>query len=186
MKKIATAALICLVLLSACNNQTEPPIPEPPGTELVKNGGFETDVTGWTVFTENNGVAEQGRINYCIKSGTAYGALGGVGKSAQAFARAFFSQKVSIPATGTTTLRYNVHINTLEPAGSDKDTFTAFIDGSIIKTIRTNDPRDKHVLYTFDLSDYKGKDITVKFEGFNNESNNTVFCLDDISVKHVQ
>jgi hypothetical protein len=186
MKKIIFPVVLA-ALIGACSSQPEPePQPEPAGTELVKNGGFETGITSWTPFTENNGVAEQGRQKYCAKTGDAYGTLGGVGKSAQAFARGYFTQKVSIPETGTSTLRYSVRIDTLEPSGSDKDTFSAFIDGSIIQTVRTSDARNVHTAYTKDLSDYKGREITLKFENFNNESNNTVFCLDDVSVRHVE
>jgi hypothetical protein len=185
MKTKLISIVFFTAFLAACSSQPEPE-PQPAGTELVKNGGFETGITSWTTFTENNAVAEQGRQKYCAKTGDAYGALGGVGKSAQAFARGFFTQKVSIPATGTSTLRYSVRIDTLEPSGSDKDTFTAFIDKSIIQTVRTSDARNVHTAYTKDLSDYKGKEIELKFENFNNESNNTVFCLDDVSVRHVE
>jgi serine protease len=184
MKKHHIASLVVLTFaLVACPATPEP---EPIGTELLTNGGFENGTSGWGVFTENNGVAEQGRQKYCAKTGDAYGALGGVGKSSTFFARAYFDRRVDIPATGTTTLRYSVRIDTLEAAGSDKDTFTASVDDSLVgTTIKTNRPRDVHTTYSVDLSDSKGKNIRLKFEAFNNESANTVFCLDDVSVKHI-
>jgi hypothetical protein len=183
MKKYGLVMALLGFGLVAC--PTTPP--EPQGTELINNGGFEDGIVNWQLFTENNGVAEQGLQKYCAKSGNAYGALGGVGQSNIKFARGFFKQIVQIPATGTSTLSYSLRIDTLEAAGSDKDTFAAYIDDSLIgKTVKTNAARDVHTAYTYDLSDYKGKTITLKFEAFNNESANTVFCLDDVSVKHVQ
>jgi hypothetical protein len=184
MKLFKFIAVLALASsLVAC--PTTPIEPPTQGTELLNNGGFESGIVNWQNFTENNGIAEQGLQKYCAKTGNAYGALGGVGKNATSYARGFFKQDVLIPATGTTTLSYSVRVDTLEAAGSDKDTFTAFVDDSIIQIVRTSATRNVHTTYTRDLSDEKGKTITLKFEAFNNESLNTVFCLDDVSVKHV-
>jgi hypothetical protein len=180
-KRFLAMSVLVPIALVAC--PATPPVPQ--GTELILNGSFENGIVNWQTFAENNGIAEQGKQKYCAKTGDAYGALGGVGKNATLYARSFFKQNVLIPATGTTTLSYSLRIDTLEPDGSDKDTFTAFIDDSGIgKTIKTTNPRNVHTTYIYDLSAEKGKTITLKFEAFNNESLNTVFCLDDVSVKH--
>ncbi len=179
MKKLGL--LITLALsLGACTSNTNPDV----GQELIENGGFESNVQGWEKFDENQGIATTSNQSTCIKSGQASAALSGVPDTAN-YARAFLQQVIRIPATGTATLRYAVRINSLEPSGSDGDKLGVYIDGSLTENIKTSKPRNVYDSYSRNLSDERGKDITLKFEVFNNKTLNTTFCLDDVSIRWV-
>jgi serine protease len=187
MKKHSFLAMAFLALgLVAC--PTEPP--EPQGTELILNGGFEISPLQWQTFTENGGVAERVIDRISAKTGDGLGELKGVGPSANNYARAFFAQGLTIPNTGTTRLRFSILVNTTEDAGSEKDGLNVFVS-------TVNDPpfptyritsaagRNQYITTTINLDEFKGQTVTVKFEAIHNESKSTIFRLDDVSVKHI-
>jgi zinc metalloprotease ZmpA len=176
--------LLLVAVLFACApaNQPPSPPPAPTSTNPVFNGGFEQGDLGWKWFVEEGGVGFA-RTGGLFRTGRYCAFLGGVSSSGNKRARAFAQQIIEVPRTGKVMLVYHVRINTQERLGSDDDSFGAYINGSNIQTIRTNLPRDKYTQYTFDLADYRGKSIDLKFESFNDNKADTGFCVDDVSIE---
>ncbi|WP_425834105.1 M4 family metallopeptidase [Kribbella sp. DT2] len=163
---------------AACGGGTDP---EPPtGDNLVKNPGFESGATNWTGTT---GVI----TNSASKPahGGSYKAwLQGNGRSSTEN----IGQSVAIPASATAaSLAFWVRIDTAETTGSTVyDTVKVqVVDGSTTTTVGTLSNLNKSTAYvqkTFNVAQYKGKTVTVKFVGQEDSSLQTSFVIDDVSL----
>jgi aminopeptidase S len=175
---------VCVACAPANTSSSRPPpvAPAVSNDNPIINGGFEQGETGWKWFREDGGVAVP-RTGGFFRSGRTYANLSGVSSRSDRRARAFVQQTVEVPRSGKVTLVYYVRMDSQEVLGSDDDSFNAYIDGSgISRTLRTDQPRGRYTQYTFDLSDYRGKLITLKFESFNDNKADTIFSLDDVSI----
>jgi hypothetical protein len=179
--------LLLIAVLIACAPANQAPSPQPAAapanTNPVLNGSFEQGDLGWKWFAEDGGVGFARSGASFAKTGRNYAFLGGVSSASNKRARAFAQQTIQVPRTGKVTLVYHVRITTQERLGSDDDSFGVYINGSNIQNIRTNLPRDRYTQYTFDLADYRGKLIDLKFESFNDNKADTAFCVDDVSIE---
>jgi hypothetical protein len=182
MKLTFLLPLAVCVACAPANSSSPRPVAPVVSNNPVFNGGFEQGETGWTWFREDGGVAMP-RTGGFFRSGRTYANLSGVSSRSDRRARGFVQQTVEVPRSGKVTLVYYVRMDSQEVLGSDDDSFNAYIDGSgISRTLRTDQPRGRYTQYTFDLSDYRGKLIALKFESFNDNKADTIFSVDDVSI----
>ncbi|MFI5697356.1 M4 family metallopeptidase [Kribbella sp. NPDC051586] len=162
---------------AACGGGTTPP---PTGDNLLQNPGFESGAVNWTgtsgPVTNNTGrPARTGSWKLWLQ-GNGRATTENVGQS------------VAIPASATTaTLSFWIRIDTAETTTSTAyDTAKVqVVDGSTTSTLATYSNLNKTTSYvqkTVNLSQYKGKTVTVKFVGQEDSSAQTSFVIDDTSL----
>ncbi|WP_327637321.1 M4 family metallopeptidase [Kribbella sp. NBC_00482] len=163
---------------AACGGGTDP---EPPtGDNLLQNPGFESGAVNWTgtsgPITNNTGRP--------ARTGTWKLWLQGNGRSTTENV----GQSVAIPASATAaTLSFWIRIDTAETTGSTVyDTAKVqVVDGSTTTTLATYSNLNKNTSYvqkTLNVTQYKGKTVTVKFVGQEDSSLQTSFVIDDTSL----
>ena len=163
---------------AACGGGTDP---EPPtGDNLLQNPGFESGAVNWT-GTSGPITNSTGRP---ARTGTWKLWLQGNGRSTTENV----GQSVAIPASATAaTLSFWIRIDTAETTGSTVyDTAKVqVVDGSTTTTLATYSNLNKNTSYvqkTFNVTQYKGKTVTVKFLGQEDSSLQTSFVIDDTSL----
>jgi hypothetical protein len=185
MKHTPLLGLVLCAALIGCPNTQAPIV-----TELIANGGFETNNSDWT-FSRSG--AARGTQAYCAKSGAAYGALSTQGGSSGSDPE--ISQFIVMPTQGKTTLEFSVRVDTLEAAGTSADSVRLFVGyGEAINsvTITTGNSRDRHITQSVDITNRVGtpvdggQRIEVFFKAAFFGLKPTVFCIDDVSVKNVR
>ncbi|MDQ1427234.1 MAG: hypothetical protein QOK39_710, partial [Acidimicrobiaceae bacterium] len=155
----------------------------PMGGQLLGNPGFETGTAApWTTTTGvlNNSSAEPPH------SGSWDAWLNGYGTTHTDT----LAQSVTIPTTTTSaTLSIWLHINTAETSTTTAfDTVTAQIlnsGGGVLATLHTWSNLDANIGYSqqsFDVSAYKGQNITIKFSGTEDSTLQTSFVIDDTAL----
>ncbi|TWD73390.1 Zn-dependent metalloprotease [Kribbella amoyensis] len=155
--------------------------PEPPtGDNLLLNPGFESGAVNWTgtagPITNNTGRP--------ARTGTWKLWLQGNGRSTTEN----IGQSVAIPASATAaSLSFWIRIDTAETTGSTVyDTAKVqIVDGGTTTTLATYSNLNKNTSYvqkTFNVTQYKGKTVTVKFVGQEDSSLQTSFVIDDTSL----
>ncbi len=181
-KIISVTGLLLSFGLVAC-----PTPPTPITTELIINGGFETN-TGWR-YSSNK--ASRGTQAYCAKNGAAYGALSTQGE----FAEPDIGQDFIVPNKGTTTLEFSVRVDTLENTGTSANSFKVFVgngEALVGSTITTGDTRDRYLTRKIDITNRKGiavnggQEVAMYLKADFRGSKPSVFCIDDISVINTQ
>ena len=151
------------------------------GSQLLQNPGFESGTTGWTGTT---GVIYTATGSQTPRSGTRFAYFGGNGTTASEN----LSQSVTIPASAASaTLTFWVKITTAETTSSTAyDTFKVqVVDGGTTSTRATYSNLNKGTSYvqkTVDLTAYKGKTISVKFQMNEDSSLQTTFATDDTAL----
>ncbi|GAB3426218.1 M4 family metallopeptidase [Massilia solisilvae] len=153
--------------------------------ERVTNGSFESQATGWSGTTGVIGtwVGYNSEVPY---DGRYFAYLGGNGRTATEM----LSQTVAIPSVAqSATLTYALHIDTNEFSSSiayDKLVVTLKNPaGAVLATLATYSNLDKAAGYqvrSFDLTPYKGQNVTISFEMNEDYSLQTSFTLDKVSV----
>ncbi|WP_350281443.1 M4 family metallopeptidase [Kribbella sp. HUAS MG21] len=163
---------------ATCGGGTDP---EPPtGANLLKNPGFESGAVDWTgtagPITNNTGRP--------ARTGTWKLWLQGNGRTTTENV----GQSVAIPAAGTSaTLSFWIRIDTAETTSSTVyDTAKVqVVDGSTVTTLATYSNLNKNTTYvqkTLNVTQYKGKTVTVRFVGQEDSSLQTSFVIDDTSL----
>ncbi|NIK57063.1 Zn-dependent metalloprotease [Kribbella shirazensis] len=163
---------------ATCGGGTDP---EPPtGDNLLKNPGFESGAVDWTgtagPITNNTGRP--------ARTGTWKLWLGGNGRTATETV----GQSVAIPASATSAkLSFWIRIDTAETTASTVyDTAKVqVVNGSTTSTLATYSNLNKNTTYvqkTLDVTQYKGKTVTVRFVGQEDSSLQTSFVIDDTSL----
>ncbi|MGW5194681.1 M4 family metallopeptidase [Kribbella sp. NPDC004138] len=155
--------------------------PEPPtGDNLLLNPGFESGAVNWT-GTAGPITNDSGRP---ARTGTWKLWLGGNGRAAAENE----AQSVAIPASATSaTLSFWIRIDTAETTTSTAyDTAKVqIVDGSTTTTLATYSNLNKNTSYvqkTLNVTQYKGKTVSVKFVGTEDSSLQTSFVIDDTSL----
>ncbi|MFG1620445.1 M4 family metallopeptidase [Kribbella sp. NPDC049227] len=162
---------------AACGGGTEPP---PTGDNLLLNPGFESGAVNWTgtagPITNNTGrPARTGSWKLWLQ-GNGRATTENVGQS------------VAIPASATAaSLSFWIRIDTAETTTSTVyDTAKVqIVDGGTTTTLATYSNLNKNTSYvqkTFNVTQYKGKTVTVKFVGQEDSSLQTSFVIDDTSL----
>jgi Zn-dependent metalloprotease len=154
--------------------------PPPTGTNLVLNPSFESGAVNWTgtagPITNNTGRP--------ARTGTWKMWLQGNGTTTSENE----GQAVAIPAAATAaTLSFWVRIDTAETTTSTVyDTARIqIVDGATTTTLATYSNLNSNSTYTqksFNVTQYKGKTVTVKFLGQEDSSLQTSFVVDDVSL----
>jgi hypothetical protein len=161
---------------AACGGTTEPPA----GDNLLKNPGFESGATNWTgtAGVVNNTTTRPAR------TGSWKASLQGKGRTVTENV----GQSVAIPASASAaSLSFWLRVDTAETTGSAVyDTVKVqVVDGSTTSTLATYSNLNKTTAYvqkTLDVTQYKGKTVTVKFVGQEDSSLQTTFVVDDTSL----
>lgn len=155
-------------------------------SELIVNGGFELDFTGWTF----NGGAGPNNTGGFARSGTTFLLLGSATSEIDSA-----YQTINLPSTATSaTLSFYYNILSQDDLVTPHDTFSATIrntNGTILATVGTwsnanqdsgNGPANYHQK-TFNLLPYAGQTINIEFNSSNDASLLTYFLVDDVSVQ---
>jgi aminopeptidase S len=154
--------------------------PPPTGANLLLNPGFESGAVNWT---GNTGVITNSSSRPA-HTGSYKAWLQGNGRGSTEN----LGQPVAIPATATAaSLSLWIRIDTAETTSSTVyDTVKVqIVDGSTATTLATYSNLNKNTSYvqkTFDVTQYKGKTITVKFVGQEDSSLQTSFVIDDVAL----
>ncbi|TCC39623.1 M28 family metallopeptidase [Kribbella sindirgiensis] len=154
--------------------------PPPTGDNLLQNPGFESGTANWT---GNTGVITNS-TSRPAHTGSYKAWLQGNGRSSTEN----LGQSVAIPGTATAaSLSLWIRIDTAETTGSTVyDTVKVqIVDGSTATTLATYSNLNKSTSYvqkTLNVTQYKGKTVTVKFVGQEDSSLQTSFVIDDVAL----
>ncbi len=154
--------------------------PPPTGDNLLQNPGFESGAANWTGTT---GVITNS-TSRPAHAGSYKAWLQGNGRSTTEN----IGQSVAIPGTATAAaLSLWIRIDTAETTGSTVyDTVKVqIVDGSTATTLATYSNLNKSTSYvqkTLNVTQYKGKTVTVKFVGQEDSSLQTSFVIDDVAL----
>jgi serine protease len=140
-------------------------------TAPLKNGGFESNGTSWTLTP---GVASTGRAH----SGTYYAWLDGYGTAHTDSA----AQTVVIPAGCHVTLSYYLWVTSSESPATAVDTLSVKVGSTTLQTFSNADQGYGYVPRVVDLSAYAGSTVTLSFVGVENAGNPTSFLIDDAAL----
>jgi hypothetical protein len=155
----------------------------PTGAQLLGNPGFETgSAAPWTA---TSGVISNSPTEP-PHSGSWDAWLDGYGSAHTDT----LAQSVTIPAASTSaTLSFWLHIDTAETTTTTAyDTLTLQVlnpSGTVLGTLHTwsnLNANTGYVQQSFDVSAYKGQNITIKFTGTEDATNQTSFVIDDTAL----
>lgn len=156
------------------------PTPTGGGSQLLSNLGFESGRTGWT-GTAGPITDDPGRP---ARTGSWKAWLGGNGRTATESEQ----QTVTIPSSASAAaLSYWIRTDTAERTSSRAyDTMKVqVISGGTTRTLRTYSNLGTDATYqkaSFDLSSYKGQQVTVRFLMNEDYSRQTSFVVDDTAL----
>ncbi|MFE9629784.1 M28 family peptidase [Streptomyces sp. NPDC006463] len=144
--------------------------------QLVVNGGFENGASPWTatggVITNQSGQVPHG--------GGYMAWLNGYGSTHTDSA----SQSLTIPSgCSSYQLAFFLHIDTDEDESVVYDRFTVSVGGQTLATLSNLDANSGYVQKSYDLSPFAGKTVTLKFNGVEDQSLQTSFVVDDVTVQ---
>ncbi|MEV6523231.1 M4 family metallopeptidase [Longispora sp. NPDC051575] len=143
--------------------------------QKVTNGTFETGTAPWTGDT---GVIQAGTSAQPAHGGTRMAWLGGNGRAVTES----LSQQISIPAGCKASLKFYLHIDTAETGTTVYDKFTVFAGSTALGSYSNVNKAAGYTLRTFDLSNYAGQTVTLKFSETEDSYLKTSFVLDDVTV----
>ncbi|MFJ3632825.1 M28 family peptidase [Streptomyces sp. NPDC090112] len=144
--------------------------------QLVVNGGFENGSSPWNatsgVITNQAGQAPHG--------GSYKAWLNGYGSTHSDSA----AQAVAIP-TGCASYRlaFFLHIDTDENENVVYDRFTVTVAGQTLASFSNLDAASGYVEKSYDLSAFAGQTVTLRFNGVEDQSLQTSFVVDDVTVR---
>lgn len=160
------------------------PIPGPAiatATVALDNPGFENGATGWTTSTDVISTSS----NEPAHTGSGKAWLGGYGTPHTDR----IWQEVALPAAANAiSLTFFLHIDTEEPNANPYDKLTARIkksNGQFLKTLKTwsnLNAAPEFILYSLDLTQFKGSTIRIEFEVKEDNGSITSFVLDDFAL----
>ncbi|WP_457410303.1 M28 family peptidase [Streptomyces sp. TE12347] len=144
--------------------------------QLVTNGGFESGSSPWSattgVITNQSGQAPHG--------GSYKAWLAGYGSTHTDSA----AQTLTIPSgCSTYRLGFFLHIDTDEDENVVYDRFTVSVAGQTLETLSNLNANSGYVEKSYDLSPFAGQAVTLKFTGTEDQSLQTSFVVDDVTVQ---
>ncbi|MFB6821471.1 M28 family peptidase [Streptomyces virginiae] len=144
--------------------------------QLVTNGGFESGSSPWSatagVITNQSGQAPHG--------GSYKAWLAGYGSTHTDSA----AQTLTIPSgCSTYRLGFFLHIDTDEDENVVYDRFTVSVAGQTLETLSNLDANSGYAEKSYDLSQFAGQTVTLKFTGTEDQSLQTSFVVDDVTVQ---
>lgn len=149
-------------------------------TQLIQNPGFESGAANWRGTTSDigswAGESAHGGSHYCW--------LNGYGRRSTEY----IQQTVTIPSTvSKATLTFWLHIDTAETTKTVAyDTMTVQVmvgtTTTMLGTYSNLNSTSGYSQKTFDLTAYKGKTVTLRFLGVENNSLQTSFVIDDVDL----
>lgn len=159
-----------------------PSTPPTTATELIANSGFEQGAVNWSGTSGTIGKYP----NVKAHDGQKVCWLGGYGRTVTES----IAQTVSIPATATdATLGFWVDVSTEEVTTTKRSDRCAVQllgpNGNVLTTLETlsNLSETGGWLHkTYDVTQFKGRTVTVSFRATENGDNATSFILDDVSL----
>ncbi|MEU9034955.1 M28 family peptidase [Streptomyces sp. NPDC048352] len=145
-------------------------------SQVVANGGFESGSSPWSatsgVITNQSGQLPHG--------GSYMAWLNGWGSSRTDSA----SQSLTIPAgCPSARLSFYLHIDTDETEDVAYDTFTVSVGGQTLETLSNQDAGSGYVLKSYDVSPFAGKTVVLQFKGVEDQSLQTSFVVDDVTLR---
>jgi hypothetical protein len=149
--------------------------------QLLGNNGFESGNTAWSVSSGviTNSTGESAR------TGSYYAWLDGYGSATTDT----LSQSVTIPSGCAATLSFSLHIDTAETTTSTAyDTLKVQVldpSGTVLGTLATYSNLNAASGYTqrsFNLGNYAGQTVTIKFTGTEGAKLQTSFVVDDTAL----
>ncbi|OFZ27557.1 MAG: hypothetical protein A3D92_08015, partial [Bacteroidetes bacterium RIFCSPHIGHO2_02_FULL_44_7] len=157
-------------------------------TELITNGGFESNDSGWVRW---GSFYADSRFSY-PRSGTGYAYLSKSDGTPGDDLIGYIYQAVSIPSSATSaTLSFWYNITSQDSSTTANDYLLVNIEhsaGSDLVYLYSNvdkDPAAGNPYYhqkTFDMTPYIGETVRVNFLGTTNGSLPTTFRIDDVSI----
>lgn len=144
--------------------------------QLVVNGGFENGSSPWTatagVITNQSGQAPHG--------GSYKAWFNGYGSTHTDSA----SQSLAIPSgCASYRLSFFLHIDTDENENVVYDRFTVSVAGQTLASFSNLNANSGYAEKTYDLSAYAGQTVTLKFNGVEDQSLQTSFVVDDVTLQ---
>ncbi len=144
--------------------------------QLVVNGGFENGSSPWSatagVITSQSGQAPHG--------GSYKAWLNGYGSTHTDSA----SQSLAIPSgCSTYRLSFFLHIDTDENENVVYDRFTVSVGGQTLETLSNLNANSGYVEKSYNLSQFAGQTVTLKFNGVEDQSLQTSFVVDDVTLQ---
>lgn len=146
--------------------------------EVIQNGNFESGATSWSGTTARIGAwPKQPAFD-----GTQCAWLGGMGRRATHT----LIQPLNIPAAlPQATLTFQLHIDTAERSGSQDKLVVSILDaqGALLKTLATYTHRDAtsgYIPRSFDLSEFKDREIKLQFKATEDSLYQTSFVVDGV------
>ncbi|PWK64152.1 Zn-dependent metalloprotease [Streptomyces sp. CG 926] len=144
--------------------------------QLVANGGFENGSSPWSattgVITNQSGQAPHG--------GSYKAWLAGYGSTHTDSA----SQTLTIPSgCSTYRLGFFLHIDTDEDESVVYDRFTVSVAGQTLETLSNLNANSGYAEKSYNLSQFAGQTVTLKFTGTEDQSLQTSFVVDDVTLQ---
>ncbi|MFD9518342.1 M28 family peptidase [Streptomyces sp. NPDC059979] len=144
--------------------------------QLVVNGGFETGSSPWSatagVITSQSGQPPHG--------GSYKAWLNGYGSTHTDSA----SQSLAIPSgCSAYRLSFFLHIDTDENENVVYDRFTVSVGGQTLETLSNLNANSGYVEKSYDLARFAGQTVTLKFNGVEDQSLQTSFVVDDVTLQ---
>ncbi|MFF0744755.1 M28 family peptidase [Streptomyces sp. NPDC004111] len=144
--------------------------------QLVVNGGFESGSTGWTA-TEGVITTQAGQQPH---GGTYKAWLNGWGSPHTDSA----AQTLTVPAgCASYKLSFFLHIDTDENENVVYDRFTVQVGNQTLQTFSNVDANTGYAEKTYDLAQFAGQTVTLKFTGTEDQSLQTSYVVDDVTLQ---
>ncbi|MFD8147486.1 M28 family peptidase [Streptomyces sp. NPDC059708] len=144
--------------------------------ETVANGGFESGTSPWS--TTSGVITNQ--AGETPHAGAYMAWLNGWGSPRTDSA----SQSLTLPAgCSSARLSFYLHIDTDETENTVYDTFTVSVGGQTLETLSNVDAGSGYVLKSYDVSQFAGQTVTLAFQGVEDQSLQTSFVVDDVSLR---
>ncbi|MGY0232148.1 S8 family serine peptidase [Longispora urticae] len=144
-------------------------------TQAVANPGFESGSTPWSASSAVIGTWSQQPAH----GGSRYAWLNGKGSPHTDHV----SQSVAIPAGCTAvTLRFWLHIDTAETENVAYDKLTVTMGTTTLATYSNLHRASGYAEKTFDVKQFAGQTVTLKFTGVEDANLQTSFVVDDVTI----
>ncbi|GAA3074665.1 hypothetical protein GCM10020254_18180 [Streptomyces goshikiensis] len=94
------------------------------------------------------------------------------------------SQSLAVPSgCSSYQLAFYLHIDTDEDENVVYDRFTVSVGGQTLETLSNVDAGSGYALKTYDVSRFAGQTVTLQFKGVEDQSLQTSFVVDDVTLQ---
>jgi hypothetical protein len=144
--------------------------------QVVGNSGFESGSTPWTA---NANVIGNWTAYYPAHGGSRSAWLGGQGATHTDYAQ----QTVTIPAGCTSvTLRFWLLVDTDEWESTVYDRMTVTMGSTTVASYSNLNPSASYVERVFNVAQFAGQSVTLKFSGTEDSNLQTSWLVDDVTI----